>query len=185
LHCPERVAQVLHVILSTKHLNSSPFFVLDLKDIQEGLDRVHEADPATVVNFDDINQSGATNQPDLRKRWHEAPGLSVVVDMLRLYYPIIFFKCWMLAVVGYFQVASFARPPTTSSIDYWDLVAHLDSGAFLVVEVALFVYSVVVQERGQDLAMRSWHRGAGVLLAVISWAWVWVNFDLGSNQQPS
>ena len=86
LHCPERICQVLHKIMESAVENRT--FVIDLEELQLGLKKIDDIG-SDLLNFDDINQCASMNiKGEQRKTWHESHGVFVIVDFLRLYYPV-------------------------------------------------------------------------------------------------
>lgn len=173
VHCPERLAQVIHGILYRKKQNPHEPYVIDLQVLQRGLFEIHECVDINLVNFDDINQCGAMNTLTLRKAWHEPQGILVLVDIIRNYYPVIYVKAWVFILVLYLRDVFY--PSTTGRIfnptDYFDTVAHVEASSYLVLESILFVYSFFIQERGQSWNRRPWQRVVGLAVALFLFSW--------------
>lgn len=136
-HCPERLAQVFHSVLEKFE---GDVLNIDLDALQRGLEGPLSINEGTV-NFDDINDCGILNEKDLRKTWFESPGPAVVLDYLRDYDVIFFFKLWIFCLACMWR------------LELWDPEGFLypfcqiESSLFVGAELTLFLYHTFFQNR--------------------------------------
>lgn len=180
LNCPERLAQCIHQIFIQYRLsntegsisnlpdnnihrdNVKDTFVIHLDFLQEGLKQINKG----TLNFDDVNQCASMNGSRLQKFWYEPKGFLVLIDICRSCYPILVVKYWMLALALFVNLSIARRPPLISGLEFWTYVALVDAIIYCIWEFIVFFYTVLVQERGNDLTKRSWQGIAGLALSL-------------------
>jgi len=172
MHCPERVVQIFHTVLMEKVENMKAPYVIDVTELQRGLPQIHSCNQFPIINFDDINQCASGNTRRLRKSWHESKGAFVLIDIIRNYYPVIFFKGWVFAFVLWLRQN--ADTENNDSLFFWQQVAAADATLYALTELTLFLYTYFIQERGQSWARRSLYRVVGCFFGLICFLWAFL-----------